>query len=63
MSEAVTKACFQDQAILDAVIAQRLEAEQKYKVASTPSFIIGGKLHGGGLSVDQIVELVAAATP
>jgi protein-disulfide isomerase len=63
MSEAVTKACFQDQAILDAVIAQRLEAEQKYKVASTPSFIIGGKLYGGGLSVDQIVELVAAATP
>jgi protein-disulfide isomerase len=58
MSEAAANACLQDQTVLDKVIAQRLEGEQKYKVASTPSFIIGGKLYGGGLSVEQMVELV-----
>jgi protein-disulfide isomerase len=63
MSEAAANACLQDQTVLDAVIAQRLEAEQKYKVASTPSFIIGGKLYGGGLTVEQVVELVAKAKP
>ncbi len=59
MSEAASQACFKDQAILDAVIAQRLEAEQKYKVASTPSFIIGGKLYAGGITAGEIAELVA----
>jgi protein-disulfide isomerase len=62
MSEAATQACFKDQSILDAVIAQRLEAEQKFKVASTPSFIIGGKLYAGGVSADEIAELVAKQT-
>tara|TARA_R110002110_G_scaffold88659_6_gene231005 strand:+ start:858 stop:1514 length:657 start_codon:yes stop_codon:yes gene_type:complete len=63
MSSAATQACFEDQAILDAVIAQRLEAEQRYKVNATPSFIIGGKLYGGVLSAEQIAELVASLTP
>lgn len=56
-SEAV-KSCLNDQSVFDAVIAQRLEGEQKYQIQSTPSFIIGGKLYRGGISAEQMVEIV-----
>ena len=63
MSSEAVQQCLQDQDVLDAVIAQRLEGEQKFNVSSTPSFIIGGKLYSGGLSADEIAELVAEQTP
>ena len=40
MSSEAVSSCLNDQSVLDAVIAQRLEGEQKYKINSTPSFII-----------------------
>ena len=63
MSDSSIEACFKNQEVVDAVVAQRLEAEQKYKINSTPSFIIGGKLYGGGITAEQIAELVASQTP
>lgn len=63
MSSEAVQQCLQDEEVLDAVIAQRLEGEQKFNVNSTPSFIIGGKLYSGGLSADEIAELVAEQTP
>ncbi|MCA8927222.1 MAG: DsbA family protein [Alphaproteobacteria bacterium] len=63
MSSEVVQKCLNDQTLLDAVIAQRLEGEKKYNVNSTPSFVIGGKLYAGEMSVEEIAKLVADATP
>jgi len=63
MSSNAVEQCLNDQAVLDAVIAQRLEGEQKYQISGTPSFIIGGKLYGGGITAAEIAELVANLTP
>lgn len=63
MSSEAVRQCLQDEAVLDAVIAQRLEGEQKYNINSTPSFVIGGKLYSGVISAEQMMELVAGLTP
>jgi protein-disulfide isomerase len=63
MSSNAVQQCLQDQTLVDAVIAQRLEGDQTYHVSSTPSFIIGGKLYAGALTVEQIGELIAKLTP
>ncbi len=63
MSSEAVQQCLQDENVMDAVIAQRLEGEQKYNINSTPSFIIGGKLYSGVLPAEQMMELVAGLTP
>lgn len=63
MSSAAVQQCLDDQDVVDAVIAQRLEGEQKYNINSTPSFIIGGKLYSGVIEADRMAELVESLTP
>jgi protein-disulfide isomerase len=56
-------ACLADQAMIDAVLKMRLEGENTYKVQSTPSFIIGGKLYAGHNTPERFAELIEPLLP
>ena len=66
------KACTTDTKILDALAAKRLEAEQKYKVAATPTFVFNDgadKIEGAAqlaqfmTKIDALVEAKPTAKP
>jgi protein-disulfide isomerase len=42
-------------------LAAQGEAEQKYHIDSTPTFIINGKPHPGEMTYDQFAALVSAS--
>ncbi len=58
LSEDKAKACLADTKMQDAIVAERTEAQQKYGVSATPTFVVNGtdKLQGA-----QPVEKFAAA--
>lgn len=56
-------ACLADQTMIDAVLKMRLEGENTYKVQSTPSFIIGGKLYAGHNTPERFAELIEPLLP
>jgi protein-disulfide isomerase len=59
LDEAKAKACLQDTKKLDAIVAQRTEATEKYDINSTPTFIIndGQEKLTGARSVDEFAAL------
>ena len=63
MSDDDLEACFNNQEVIDGVIKQRLEGEQEYQVNSTPSFVIGGTLYRGGMSIEQFEQVVESLQP
>ena len=52
--------CLKDQALYDKVNKMRDIADQKFKVASTPTFFFNGKRHGGGFGPEELAALVKA---
>jgi protein-disulfide isomerase len=63
LSEADFNACMNNQQVQDAVVQSRVTAEQAYKIQSTPSFLINGRLIVGAPTPEQLVELVDAVVP
>ncbi len=63
MTDQALDACFNDQQIIDGVIKERLDAENQYQINSTPSFVVDGEVYRGGLTVEQITELVESLQP
>jgi protein-disulfide isomerase len=57
--EAFDKA-ISDEQLQQALIDARTEAEEKYKVDSTPTFIVNGKSHSGEMTYDRFAALVTA---
>ncbi len=51
-------ACLSNQKVLDGIEAVRQRGVDKFKVQSTPSFFINGKLHTGALSVDEMSKII-----
>ncbi len=51
-------ACMADEAATDAIIQERLAAQETYDIRSTPTFIIGGERIEGTRSVDTYVEVI-----
>jgi protein-disulfide isomerase len=50
----------QDQQLQQELLDARTEAEQKYNVDSTPTFIVNGKSHSGEMTYDRFAALVSA---
>jgi protein-disulfide isomerase len=48
------EACLKNQQVMDGIEAQRNRASEKFGVNSTPTFFINGKMHRGGLSIDEL---------
>lgn len=51
-------ACLSNQKVLDGIEAIRQRGVDKFKVQSTPSFFINGKLYTGALSVDEMSKII-----
>jgi protein-disulfide isomerase len=58
MSDAYITGCYENQPLIEAVIAERLEAEKTHQVESTPSFVIEGKLYRGGMTAEKMAVVV-----
>ena len=54
-------ACLKDQALQDKILTRLKEADAKYKVDATPSFIVQGELHSGEISYDDFKALLDKA--
>lgn len=50
-----------DQDFLRAILQQRLEAEQRFQIRATPSFLFNSRLHTGGLSFAEFERQVRTA--
>ena len=61
VSEGAFNACLKDQPLQDKILARLKEANDKYKVEATPSFIVKGELHSGEMSYDDFKKLLDAA--
>lgn len=64
LSPEMAKACASDTKILDALAAKRLEAEQKYKVGATPTFILndGADKIEGAAEASTFMQKIDALT-
>ncbi len=54
-------ACLTDGAMIDAVLRMRLEAEQRYGVTATPTFLIGGNTLVGAVDLETFAARIEAA--
>ena len=50
MADGEIQACLKNEAVERAVLDQRLTAEKAFRINATPSFVIGGATHSGGMS-------------
>lgn len=57
LADAQIDACLADTALENAVLQTRLEAQQKYDIRSTPSFLVNGKVYAGNRSPDDFAAL------
>ncbi len=51
-------ACLKDQTKADAMVAIEKRAIDEIKMTGTPTFVIGGKVYGGELSIDQLKAIL-----
>jgi len=58
IDEATYDACLADEALKKKIIERAQEAGTKYKVDSTPTFVIDGKTHAGELPFDDFKKLI-----
>ncbi len=63
LDQAKIDACLSDQAMADRILARSQEAQQKYAIESTPSFIIGGKTIAGDRSFESFETLIKEQLP
>ncbi|MBV8702081.1 MAG: DsbA family protein [Acetobacteraceae bacterium] len=61
MSRATFEAAWDDAALRDWILAQQAEAEKKYGIDSTPSFLVNGKKAAGEMDYNQFAKLIANA--
>ena len=52
-------ACMKNKELMDGILKGELEAQQKYKVEATPSFIVNDVLHEGNMSLEQFDGILA----
>ncbi|MBI1207914.1 MAG: thioredoxin domain-containing protein [Azospirillum sp.] len=63
--KATFDACVEDKALIEGVVKLRMEAEQKYAIKSTPTFVFNGgdQRLDGALPVAKFVETIEALLP
>ncbi|MEK0082181.1 DsbA family protein [Benzoatithermus flavus] len=58
LGEDAAEACLADEAMEKAVLQSRLDAQQRYNVRSTPTFILGDKTFSGSRSIDEFAAMI-----
>jgi protein-disulfide isomerase len=61
VDEATYDACLADKALKDKILARIKEADQKYQVKSTPTFLINGKPYVGEMPYDDFKKILDGA--
>ncbi len=59
MSKEEFDACMKNKELMDGILKGELEAQQKYKVEATPSFIVNDVLHEGNMSLETLDGILA----
>jgi protein-disulfide isomerase len=54
-------ACLADSKLKDKIVSRMQDADQRYKLEATPTFVVDGKVHEGELSYDEFKKLIDAA--
>lgn len=62
ISEQQAGACMNDKALETKVITSRMDAERRYEVRSTPTFIINGRKVAGAMPYAEFEKVLASAT-
>jgi protein-disulfide isomerase len=62
MSKATFDAAVADKKLEDFILSEAREAQEKYHVDSTPTFIINGQPHAGEMPYADFAKLIAAAS-
>jgi protein-disulfide isomerase len=57
-SQASFDACLKDQKMLEGIEWVRNRGSDKFGVNSTPTFFINGKMHRGGMSIDELAKVI-----
>ncbi len=63
LSQEKVDACLGNQAELDKILLRRQEAESKYQVDSTPTFVINGEKHAGALPYEEFDTILKGKLP
>ena len=58
-TQATFEECLRDQKLYDNIVAMRERDAKEYKVESTPTLFINGKMQKGGVSSDELEKLLA----
>jgi protein-disulfide isomerase len=58
LSQDQIDACFEDEALADRIVQVRLDAEQKYDVAATPTFVVQGEVVSGNRPLSFFAEMI-----
>jgi protein-disulfide isomerase len=60
MSQDKAMSCMQNQAEADRINKSALDAQQKYNLQSTPSFVVNGQVRAGGFDQDSLKKFLDA---
>ena len=59
LSQQAFEACLADQKLYNDVLAMRERGAKEYKVESTPTLFVNGKLQKGGATIEELEKLIA----
>lgn len=63
MNKETVEACFANEELLNTIVTRRQEAEAKYGVRSTPTFVVNGQVYPGGQTLEMFEEIFREHTP
>ncbi len=63
IGEEAYQACMADKVLQTSIIEARLKGQNEFKIQSTPSFIINGKLHSGSMTIEAMAALIDPLLP
>lgn len=58
MSQKTFEACMNDESVQNAILQQRLEAANDFKVSATPTVYVNGAKYSGGMTTEQMRALL-----
>ena len=63
MSQQAFDECLKDQTLYNNVLAMRERASKEYKVESTPTLFVNGKIIKGGVAIEELAKVIDTLLP
>jgi protein-disulfide isomerase len=55
--------CLKDEALVDRILERVKDAQDRYKIRATPSFVIGGQVYSGSRSFEDFEKILEGVAP